>query len=79
MYSFVDEYVSRFQVSVDDAIFDEMEKTIEDVGEEFERLLFWEYFLFGNHFVEIATIAEFLDDVVVIGCFHNIVEADDIG
>lgn len=62
---------------MDDTLFDECEKPITDLSEHFDSLFFRSMVSFFDIFGEIS-ITQLLDDIVIFGWLHDIMEHDDI-
>lgn len=62
---------------MDDAFADECEEAVADLAEHFDGICLWVMVVAFDIFGEVA-IAKFLDDVVVFGALHDVVEGDDV-
>jgi hypothetical protein len=62
---------------MDDAFFDECQEAVANLSQHFDGFFFWSLVASFDIFAEIS-VAELLNDVVIFGAFHHIVEHDDI-
>lgn len=65
-------------VPVDDALPDETEEPVADLGQVLDGLVLVEFFPFLHQFLEVG-IAQLLDDVIKSRAFHDIIESYDVG
>jgi hypothetical protein len=70
-------HVRRLEVPVDDAFADQRQETSAELREDVDAVGL-RHFHARSHVLREVTIAEFLDDVVILGALHDVVEADDV-
>lgn len=77
--SIVKEDIAGFDVTVHDIVFDEHFESREQLIKVPECLFFSELAFCLDFFLKSALITELIDEVVVVGSFEDLDEADDVG
>lgn len=72
------EDIFGFHVSMNDALPNQFVESGEDHGHVLDCLRLGDGLLLSEKFAQVALIAELLDDIVVVGCFDDVSEADDV-
>ena len=54
-------------------------KGLEELLEDKQCVLFWQFPLFGEQALQSASVAVFVDKIEIIGSFEHVVVLDDVG
>lgn len=72
-----DHDVGRFQVSMDDTLSDKSQKTITNLCQHVDAIVF-AYLFFGLHNFSNISIAKLLDNVIVFATLHYVDKLNDV-
>lgn len=74
----MEEDIVGLHVTMHNVILIEHLEGLEELFENEHGLLFWEFDLFGKEVFKCTTIAVFVNEIKVIGCFKHVVVPDDV-